>query len=563
MKTLFVSLVWMMCWITANGQSAIIEGRLTDVATGEAVQYAAIGIEGTSIGTSSNLDGYFSLRIPVNLKGKNYSLKISCVGYENKVIKNPSEHLDIRMTQSKTMLKDVIVFDKDLSPQGIVRRAFSNIKKNYEVKPFVYQTFYRHYCKDDSVYGRLIEAAADIYKTKGYRVQQPFPGWKDQVRVNQLRRSFDNTRVSRAHAPIALYSVMSVDPVGFQVKSASSSILGFFNRHEVSSLRRNFKRFDFTLDGLTEYDGEQVYIIQYKLKRDSTLLSSGIPWKNSQAGTLYITTRNYAIVKSDFTRLSPMDTVHTFSIYKKVGNKYFLHHSMKDGRNLQMRDKFMHNFHLELITTDILDKKNIVPFKGKEPGREELFSIAYDSTFWNTYNVLKATPLEESIVADLERDQPLKNQYVDYLAEEKERYFSGKEDEEKFNRFLEVNKGYRPVYIDFWASWCGPCIREMPRSMELIDKYKGRVAFVYLSLDDDIEPWKNALKKYNINRPYMTHHFRIGSHSDAAILFNVNAIPHYILIDRKGNFVNLNAPRPSDATLERELDRLLAEPLEK
>lgn len=552
--------VWMV-WAQSTGVF-IIEGRLADATTGEAVQYASVGIEGSSVGTSSNADGYFSLRIPASYRSKNYSLKISCVGYDNEIVKNPSEKLDISMKQSKTMLKDVVVFGKDLSPEGIVRRAFKNIKHNYYTKPFMYQTFYRHYCKDDSVYGRLIEAAADVYKRKGYKVQQPFPGWKDEVRVNQLRRSYDNTKVSSGHVPIALYSIMGVDPVGYQSRGSSSSILGFFNQYEISNLKRNFKDFEFELDETTEYDGEQVYVINYRLKKDSTLLSTGIPWRNKQTGTLHITTKGYAIVKSDFTRLSSLNTVHTFSIFKKVNGKYFLYHSLKDGGNFNPRDKFTHNFHVELITTDIITE-NIKPFKGKEPDREELLSIDYDSIFWNNYNVLKATPLEESIVVDLEKAQPLKDQFTGFMTSEKERYFSGKEDEEKFNKFLEVARGYRPVYIDVWASWCGPCIREMPASMELVDKYKARVAFVYLSIDDDSEAWRKALKKYNLDHPYLTNHFRIGSNSDAAALFGIQEIPRYILIDKKGNVVNHNAMRPSNSSITKELDRLLAEEIEK
>jgi len=399
MKHYFLLLFLVLSSGLMNAQSPsvfVIEGRLTDALTGEPVQYASIGIEGSSVGTSSNAEGYFSLRMPASYRSKNYALKISCVGYDNELVKNPSEKLDISMKQSKTMLKDVVVFGKDLSPEGIVRRAFRNIKHNYYTKPFIYQSFYRHYCKDDSVYGRLIEAAADVYKRKGYKVQQPFPGWKDEVRVNQLRRSYDNTKVASGHVPIALYSIMSADPVGYQARGSASSLMGFFNHNEISRLRKNFKAYEFTLDGITEYDDEQVYVIQYRLKKDSTQFSTGLTWRNAQTGTLHITTKGYAIVKSDFTRLSSLDTIHMFSIFKRINGKYFLYHSLKDGRNYRPRDKFTHNFHIELITTDIITK-NIKPFKGKEPGREELFTIDYDPAFWNSYNILKATPARPEI----------------------------------------------------------------------------------------------------------------------------------------------------------------------
>jgi hypothetical protein len=85
-------LLWMLS-VSALAQPAnviIIEGRVTDAVTKEAVQYASVGILGSTIGTSTNADGYFTLRVPATFRSKDYSLKISCVGYENEVIKNPA-----------------------------------------------------------------------------------------------------------------------------------------------------------------------------------------------------------------------------------------------------------------------------------------------------------------------------------------------------------------------------------------------------------------------------------------------------------------------------------------
>jgi thiol-disulfide isomerase/thioredoxin len=150
---------------------------------------------------------------------------------------------------------------------------------------------------------------------------------------------------------------------------------------------------------------------------------------------------------------------------------------------------------------------------------------------------------------------------VAYDSSERHRFFSGKESEEKFTLFLKNNRG-RVLYIDFWASWCKPCLKEMPASKALIEKYKGKIGFVYLSIDDDNDAWRAALKKYDLEKPFLANHFRIGPQSDAAILFDVNAIPRYLLIDKKGNFVDHNAKRPSDPKLEDDLQRLMAEKIE-
>lgn len=534
----------------------VVDGKIVDASTQEYIPFASIAIKDYPYGTSSNAEGLFSLRVPSMMKSS-FVVTVSCIGFETIEIENPSSPVIISLQPSTIQLKEVLVFSKDLRPEKIVKRAFSSIKKNYNTKPFLYKSFYRHYCNDNGVYGRLIEGAVDIYKTKGYRLQQTVPGQKDEVRVTQLRRSYDNTKIKGTHLPIALYSVMGVDPVGYQVKTSKGDLYDFFAPHEVSILRRRMDLFVFTLDGITEYDGQEVYVIKYKLKKDSLFSLAGMEFPSGQTGTLYINTKDQAIIKSEWNRYSLLDTIRALSIYKKFNDKYYLQYTMKEGQNYNRKEKFRHHYHLELMTSEIV-LKEFKKFKGKEPDREALLNVNYDSTFWNTYNILKATPLEESIAADLQRDQPLEDQYVDFLAQERDRYLGGKEDEEKFNDYLKRIRGIRPVYIDVWASWCGPCVREMDSSKELFARYRSRIAFVYVSIDHDIPAWKKMMKLLQLEQMGMQH-FRVGPEGDLMKSFDIASIPRYILVDRNGNFVNLNAPRPSDPKLIKEFERLIGE----
>src|SRR6478609_1766923 len=99
-----------------------IEGKIIDSETGEPVPYASVGIVGLPRGTSANINGDFSINIT-----DNNALKITSVGYENVIINNPISGLTIKLKPATINLQEVFVFDKDLTPQGIVRKAFKNI----------------------------------------------------------------------------------------------------------------------------------------------------------------------------------------------------------------------------------------------------------------------------------------------------------------------------------------------------------------------------------------------------------------------------------------------------
>lgn len=90
--------------------------------------------------------------------------------------------------------------------------------------------------------------------------------------------------------------------------------------------------------------------------------------------------------------------------------------------------------------------------------------------------------------------------------------------------------------VDFWASWCGPCRREMPNIVEAYAKYKGKnFEIVGVSLDQDADKWKDAIKKLNITWPQMSD--LKGWQNEGAQLYAVNSIPHTMLVDADGTIL--------------------------
>ena len=114
------------------------------------------------------------------------------------------------------------------------------------------------------------------------------------------------------------------------------------------------------------------------------------------------------------------------------------------------------------------------------------------------------------------------------------------------------------VYIDIWATWCGPCIKQMPALKEIIKAYEGDdIAFVVISVDDkkDLAKWKKMVPVYNVGGTHLISDNALNSEFMKA--YSVGLIPRSILLDREGNVINNNAPKPSDENLKNVLNQLL------
>lgn len=111
------------------------------------------------------------------------------------------------------------------------------------------------------------------------------------------------------------------------------------------------------------------------------------------------------------------------------------------------------------------------------------------------------------------------------------------------------------VYIDLWASWCGPCREQMPELRELHETYKDddRVEIIGIAVHDGYTNWKKALEE---DKPgWLQLHDADGN---VARAYEANAIPRYIMIDKKGNIADMNAPSPSNrSALVRKLNEEL------
>lgn len=113
------------------------------------------------------------------------------------------------------------------------------------------------------------------------------------------------------------------------------------------------------------------------------------------------------------------------------------------------------------------------------------------------------------------------------------------------------------VYVDVWATWCGPCKREIPFLKKLDAEYKDKnIAIVSMSIDKmkDRDKWLKMVKEENLQGIQIMADK--DWNSDFVRAYMIQGIPRFILIDKEGNIFDADAPRPSDPNLKVLLNSL-------
>lgn len=124
-------------------------------------------------------------------------------------------------------------------------------------------------------------------------------------------------------------------------------------------------------------------------------------------------------------------------------------------------------------------------------------------------------------------------------------------------RFRDVVGKGKVVYIDFWATWCGPCCMEIPYVEKLVEKYKDNpnIEFLSISLDNDLNKWH---KKLESDRPSWAQYV-IPENFESAFAkeYNITAIPRFMMFDKEGKIISINAPRPSSDKIDTFLQKYI------
>jgi thiol-disulfide isomerase/thioredoxin len=106
------------------------------------------------------------------------------------------------------------------------------------------------------------------------------------------------------------------------------------------------------------------------------------------------------------------------------------------------------------------------------------------------------------------------------------------------------------VLIDFWASWCKPCIEDIPYLRKLVEEFKNdSIQFISVSVDTDGKKWKKAILNNNMN--WLQASELTGFHGLVPTYCKIIVgVPQYVLVDKNGVIINSNTPRPDDPELK-------------
>ena len=554
---------FMLCCAALVGQVNSISGVVNRQDNGAPIPFVNIWITGTPHGTSTNYDGAFEIKLPSSIKSEGYTLSFSSIGYHSKEI--PLEQLGsdarILLQPSVTELNELVILTEkkkkknQATARKLVQKAIDQIPRNYPRKPYLQNTFYRHYCSENQNYVRLIEAAIDVYSPKNNFKLEQVPDQRLSFKITQLRRSFDFTENARLfHPSISLNYLWSNDITDFEYHNPLAGALNHFH---------------FEITDTTNYGRDVVVVVDFKQKNKNAFAS-----QSQYRGTLFIAEKNLAFLRTEVietkVKNGGIDSVHSQiskkSFYKPYQDKYYLDRLTNDvnvlyasiDSNRVITDTLRHRSHIEMIANNIMNSDQRA-FKGKEPNKLDLRKIKYDSTFWNRYTVLKATALEQQIIADLSSKISLQQQFESFNTID-----GGGMSITQSDLFKDLVAAYEgtPLYLVLWSNW-GQLNHLDLKPVNYFKRMlkKQRVKFLLVAVEHSQAEWIDNRKYYGLNQKYIEHErLDLGFDSDIAKSYLNNVFPYFLSVSPDGTIYR-DPPLPNNDSIKPFIKALMQEQL--
>jgi len=379
-------------------------GKILDSKSRKPIVFANVVLKGTNIGTVTNADGEFLIKVPADWNIE--ELEITHIGYWSATIELAElkeNGKEIMLAASAVPIEEVTVLYGD--PEELLRRAIENIPENYSAEPVMLKAFYRETVKQNRNYVVVAEAVLDIYKA-GYK---KISG-TDRSRIYKGRKSQDVKKMDTVIVKLqgGPFISLMLDIAKHPGEILSEDYMGMYN---------------YTYGGMTSVQDRQSIIIKFEPKE---YIQDPI-----YEGKIFLDTENLAIIGIDFNLdEDKVSEVTELFIRRKPASmkvdiesanyliKYRMHEDtwylsyVRSELNFRCRWKkklFSSKYELmsEMAVTDV-EKENVIKFKYSESSRysdvlAEQVSQFEDPDFWGIDNIIKPDESIEEAIEKLSR----------------------------------------------------------------------------------------------------------------------------------------------------------------
>jgi len=311
---------------------------------------------------------------------------------------------------------------------------------------------------------------------------------------------------------------------------AKDSIDAYFDRHKSSPVLKHHALQDLTY-GYANYLIDYVFY-QLQLDQDTTLDIQNI-YDKAVLDTFAFPFSPPAVISSEY---YPLHVGHT-ALYRHWTQEVRVLSETGDSYQAtrQLLERFQ-RYESQGLGREIMSYMKLRTILEKEPQIFTRLWGSLDSTFI-THPVLRTylNTQYENILEDSSLAQQ-HNPESKALHDQPQTFFS---------HLAHKHQG-KVMYIDIWATWCAPCIRQFPYAAMLHDSLQNTpVAFVYICLDPDPTRWKDIIDRFNLKGDH--YYFDTEQSTLLKDYLGFAGVPRYVLFDRKGHIVDLNADAPQNS----------------
>ncbi|MDG2194045.1 MAG: TlpA disulfide reductase family protein [Polaribacter sp.] len=278
--------------------------------------------------------------------------------------------------------------------------------------------------------------------------------------------------------------------------------------------------------------------------------------------TLKISNKDFYTLRTNTTNKSFLYLKNGFDIHLTTDNATFLESSNYTGGDGASSNNYFiaqYNFGRSIGDPKNLFTLNKVDFESRLKGIKHSFD-SIKSLFKDIDStVIKISNQQNQGFFDFLE----KNYEAQHAASSKTNKLSKGNSSPKFKNYINYKGGSSSldsfkgsyVYIDIWATWCKPCLREIPALKNLEKQYHGKnIQFLSISIDNKrtAGSWEQAKAKWQkmvSSKNLSGVQLYAGQNLEFIQKYQVSSIPRFILIDPKGMIVDANAPRPSNPRL--------------